>query len=53
MEFRLEAVGQGTKLTVKENGFENIPLSRQSEAFRMNEEGWEEQMQNIQKYCEN
>jgi uncharacterized protein YndB with AHSA1/START domain len=50
VEFRLEEVEEGTRLTVVESGFENIPASRRAEAFRMNEGGWTEQMNNIQRH---
>ncbi len=52
VEFQLEAVDGGTKLTVTESGFESIPLARRAEAFRMNSEGWGIQMENIRKYVE-
>lgn len=47
VEFRLEPAGGGTRLTVTESGFDRIPAQRRAEAFRMNEGGWEEQMENI------
>jgi uncharacterized protein YndB with AHSA1/START domain len=47
VEFRLEEVGEGTRLTVVESGFDRIPAGRRDEAFRMNSEGWAIQMQNI------
>ena len=50
VEFFLEPQGSGTRLTVVESGFEKIPVNRRLEAFRMNEEGWTEQMENIAKY---
>ena len=50
VEFRLEEVGGGTRLTVVESGFDRIPASRRDEAFRMNEGGWEEQMKNIEQH---
>jgi len=52
VEFDLEEVDGGTKLTVTESGFDNIPLARRVEAFRMNSEGWGIQVQNIRKYVE-
>jgi uncharacterized protein YndB with AHSA1/START domain len=48
--FELEEVEGGTLLTVVESGFDNIPSSRRLEAFRMNCEGWDEQMKNIGKH---
>jgi uncharacterized protein YndB with AHSA1/START domain len=47
VEFRLEPSGDGTLLTVTESGFDQIPLARRAEAFRMNDGGWAEQMKNI------
>ena len=48
--FTLTEAGAGTLLSVVESGFDNIPLARREEAFRMNDGGWEGQMSNIQKY---
>jgi uncharacterized protein YndB with AHSA1/START domain len=50
VEFRLAEVADGTQLTVTESGFDRIPLARRAEAFRMNEQGWAVQLQNIQGY---
>jgi uncharacterized protein YndB with AHSA1/START domain len=47
IEFRLERVGEGTRLTVTESGFDKLPAHRREEAFRSNEGGWAEQMRNI------
>lgn len=47
VEFRLEPKNGGTLLTVTESGFDKLPKGRRAEAFRMNEGGWEIQMQNI------
>jgi len=47
VEFHLEETADGTHLTVVESGFEKIPANRRLEAFRMNEEGWIEQLKNI------
>jgi uncharacterized protein YndB with AHSA1/START domain len=51
VEFTLEDVPGGTRLTIVESGFDQIPLSRRAEAFRMNEGGWAEQLENIQRYA--
>jgi uncharacterized protein YndB with AHSA1/START domain len=48
--FTLEETPDGTRLTVVESGFDRIPLARRAEAFRMNEGGWTEQMQNIARH---
>jgi len=50
VEFTLEARGTGTRLTVTESGFDKLPANRRLEAFRMDTEGWIEQMENIAKY---
>ncbi len=50
VEFRLEEAPGGTRLTVTESGFDRIPVSRRAEAFRMNDQGWAEQMKNIERY---
>ena len=50
VEFRLADVAEGTLLTVVESGFDRLPASRRSEAFRMNDDGWAEQMRNIERY---
>ncbi|HEY3171762.1 MAG TPA: SRPBCC family protein [Thermoanaerobaculia bacterium] len=50
VEFRLEDAAGGTRLTVIESGFDRIPVSRRAEAFRMNDQGWAEQMKNIERY---
>jgi uncharacterized protein YndB with AHSA1/START domain len=47
VEFRLEKTATGTRLTVTESGFENIPAHRRAEAFRMNDGGWTQQIENI------
>ena len=48
--FALEEVAGGTKLTVTESGFDSIPLARRAEAFRMNSQGWAQQLRNIEAY---
>ena len=50
VEFRLADEGDGTRLTVTESGFDAIPLSRRETAFRMNDGGWAEQLNNIRDY---
>ena len=47
VEFRLEETTTGTRLTVTESGFDKVPAHRRLDACRMNEGGWEEQVQNI------
>ncbi len=50
VEFTLEEISGGTLLKVVETGFKNIPAHRRTKAFRMNNDGWEEQMENIAKH---
>lgn len=50
VEFRLEDAPNGTLLTVVESGFDQIPVSRRDVAFRMNAEGWAEQLENIRRH---
>ena len=52
VEFRLEPVAAGTRLTVVESGFDALPDGRRDEAMRMNEGGWTEQVRNVQAYVE-
>jgi uncharacterized protein YndB with AHSA1/START domain len=53
VEFTLRPTDRGTLLTVVESGFDAVPPSRRSEAFRMNDGGWTGQMKNIQNYVDN
>ena len=50
IEFILEETKDGTLLTVTETGFDKIPKNRQIDAFRMNSQGWAEQLKNIEKH---
>ncbi|GAB1582779.1 SRPBCC family protein [Phyllobacterium phragmitis] len=50
VEFRLEPISAGTRLTVVESGFDALPAHRRPDALRMNEEGWAGQMKNIEAY---
>jgi uncharacterized protein YndB with AHSA1/START domain len=50
VEFRLEEVSGGTELTVTESGFDRIPAARRAEAFRMNAQGWTEQLKRIERH---
>ena len=50
VEFKLEPVAEGTLLVVTESGFDKIPSDRRLEAFRMNDGGWAQQMENIKNY---
>ncbi|MCU1248848.1 MAG: Activator of Hsp90 ATPase 1 family protein [Edaphobacter sp.] len=50
VEFGLEKSAKGTLLTVTESGFDRVPSDRRLEAFRMNENGWGQQLKNIESY---
>jgi uncharacterized protein YndB with AHSA1/START domain len=50
VEFRLEKTATGTLLLLTESGFENVPSDRRLEAFRMNDNGWSQQIENIKTY---
>ena len=52
VEFRLEEVEAGTKVTFTESGFHDVPLARRAEAFRNNDEGWTMQTMLLRKYLE-
>lgn len=52
VEFRLEPVLAGTRLTVTESGFDRVPEQRREEAMRMNDGGWAEQVENIRAHVE-
>jgi len=46
--FELEDAPGGTLLEVVESGFEQVPLARRAEAYRMNGGGWTQQMKAIE-----
>ena len=48
VEFILEPTATGTLLTIVESGFEFVPEGRRAEAFRMNDNGWGQQIRNIE-----
>jgi uncharacterized protein YndB with AHSA1/START domain len=48
--FELEEISEGTRLTVTESGFDQIPVARRSKAYRENDEGWSGQLDNISRY---
>jgi uncharacterized protein YndB with AHSA1/START domain len=52
IEFRLEPMAGGTRLSLVESGFDALPPHRRDEAFRMNSRGWDQQMLNIQAHVE-
>ncbi|MEM9471264.1 MAG: SRPBCC family protein [Pseudomonadota bacterium] len=50
VEFRLEEVSDGTRLTITESGFSTLPDPRRIEVMRGNEEGWNIQADNLSKH---
>jgi uncharacterized protein YndB with AHSA1/START domain len=48
--FELADVPEGTRLTVVESGFDQVPLARRALAYRMNGEGWAIELQNIARH---
>jgi uncharacterized protein YndB with AHSA1/START domain len=48
--FELEPVADGTRVRVTESGFDALPAARRAEAFRMNSQGWDAQMHNIERH---
>lgn len=52
VEFKLEDASGGTRLTIAESGFDQLPASRRAEAYAENAGGWQEQLKLIAKYLE-
>ncbi|WNO54319.1 SRPBCC family protein [Stakelama saccharophila] len=52
VEFFLTPIEDGTLLTVRESGFDAIPAERRDLALRMNDDGWAQQMENIERHVE-
>jgi uncharacterized protein YndB with AHSA1/START domain len=50
VEFSLEEVPGGTRLTVVETGFDQFSPERRAKVFRDNDGGWAEQLGNIARY---
>jgi len=50
VSFALDDVPDGTKLTIVESGFDNIPMDRREPAYRGNAAGWDKQMDSIRRY---
>lgn len=48
--FTLEAIDEGTRLTVTEQGFEGLPAEIRQNRFAMNAEGWRIQVKSIARY---
>ncbi|MCY0095677.1 SRPBCC family protein [Hoeflea ulvae] len=52
VEFTLQNITGGTRLTVRESGFDRLPESRRVQLFRDNTGGWAIQMNNIKTHVE-
>jgi uncharacterized protein YndB with AHSA1/START domain len=53
VEFRLAPTAAGgTQLTITESGFRHLLDARRSEAYAMHQQGWTQQMKNIQTYLD-
>ena len=52
VEFTLQSTATGTLLRIVESGFDKIPSQRRPEAFRMNDSGWSQQIQNVAEHVE-
>ncbi len=50
--FTLEPSGAGTRLSVAETGFDQIPLARRAKAYSDNSQGWTEVLVWLQRYVE-
>jgi uncharacterized protein YndB with AHSA1/START domain len=50
VEFRLKSVAEGTELTIIESGFDRIPVHRRAEAYRMNDGGWNSQIEKLRRH---
>ncbi len=48
--FELEPANGGTRLTITESGFDQLPPERRAEAFERNDQGWAAQTRLIEKY---
>jgi uncharacterized protein YndB with AHSA1/START domain len=52
IEFRLKPTATGTHISIVESGFDAIPAHRRDEAYRMDEKGWTQQIENIRGHVE-
>jgi uncharacterized protein YndB with AHSA1/START domain len=50
VEFHLEPTAAGTRLTLTESGFSDLPDERRNEALQRNDDGWTQQMKNLEEY---
>lgn len=52
VEFILEPIDNGTRLVIRESGFEKLPEDKRLQAFRENQGGWDAQAKNIKEYID-
>jgi len=52
VEFKLADAEGGTLLTIIESGFDAISLARRAKVFGQNNQGWDEQMRNLERYVD-
>ena len=52
VEFLLTHTRSGTRLRIRESGFDRIPLERRAKAFAANDGGWTAQLDLITKYLD-
>lgn len=50
VEFTLEDADGGTAVTIVESGFDRLPQGRRAEAYRMNNNGWDGESRNLERY---
>lgn len=50
VEFVLEPVAEGVRVTITESGFDKVPLEHRASAFASNEGGWTHQLALVTKY---
>ncbi len=50
VEFRLQKIPGGTLLKITESGFDKLPQERRLAAYQQNDEGWVQQMKNIEEH---
>ena len=48
--FELSEVKDGTKLVIRESGFDRIPLARRAKAFAANDGGWTHQTRLLERF---
>ncbi|GFE78192.1 hypothetical protein GCM10011487_01920 [Steroidobacter agaridevorans] len=52
VEFKLADAEGGTLLTLTESGFDAISLARRAKVFGQNNQGWDEQVKNLERYVD-